>query len=202
MNENKLNPAKIILVLIVLLSFGTVMGVIGFSLSLKNSPPVAVQPTPTLKPTITPTPTPSDETADWKTYRNKKYGFEFKYPNDWFIKSESATNVMIVNNRYKNAEGEFPYISISVYNNKKDLALRNWFYNNQSQFFGDIKPKEGEDYKLKDIMVENYNAIEFSYSRIIKDTLIDFNSNIVSVSAINAIESYDQILSTFKSTGN
>ncbi len=57
MNENKLVPAKIILVLIILLSFGTVMGVIGFSLSLKESPSVAVQPTPTLKPTITPTPT-------------------------------------------------------------------------------------------------------------------------------------------------
>jgi len=27
----------------------------------------------------------SDETADWKTYTNEEYGFEFKYPGEWNI---------------------------------------------------------------------------------------------------------------------
>jgi hypothetical protein len=26
---------------------------------------------------------PKEETANWKTYRNKEYGFEIKYPEDW-----------------------------------------------------------------------------------------------------------------------
>ncbi len=52
---NKLLPAKIILVLIIMLSFGVIMGVVGYSLTLKKAPPVAVQPT--IEPTVNPAPT-------------------------------------------------------------------------------------------------------------------------------------------------
>ena len=30
----------------------------------------------------------TDETADWKTYTNTTYGFNFKYPKDWTIEEE------------------------------------------------------------------------------------------------------------------
>lgn len=28
---------------------------------------------------------PADETADWKTYENTKYGYSVKYPSDWYL---------------------------------------------------------------------------------------------------------------------
>lgn len=40
------------------------------------------EPTPTPKPVITPTP---DETANWKTFENEKYGYSLKYPSDCFF---------------------------------------------------------------------------------------------------------------------
>ncbi|MBM3282827.1 hypothetical protein FJY90_01110 [Candidatus Gottesmanbacteria bacterium] len=52
----------------------------GFAGQAKLTPtqaPVATS-TPILPPETTPLP---DETADWKTYTNIQYGFEFRYPN-------------------------------------------------------------------------------------------------------------------------
>ena len=48
---------------------------------------------------ISPTPTVSstpDPTADWKTYTNSQYGFEFKYPNDKSVNT-SANDVLVLN---------------------------------------------------------------------------------------------------------
>lgn len=51
----------------------------------------------------------TDETQNWKTYRNEEYGFEFKYPSSW-INSKALT--AIEDNEIK---GYLPYKDLSVY---------------------------------------------------------------------------------------
>lgn len=44
-------------------------------------------PKPTGKQTIS---NSQNETADWKTYRNDEYEFEFKYPKDWILNNQKV----------------------------------------------------------------------------------------------------------------
>ena len=72
------------------------------------------------------TETPKDETADWKTYRNTKYGYEIKYPNDWDSPIESGDTDALTGNYsgFFKRENILVAFSIDVYENDKNLSLK------------------------------------------------------------------------------
>lgn len=89
-DEQKITPIRpfsrlklfFFIFLIFMLSGGT-YGILNLrEIKEKNTEPIMTSVFPTPKPptTITSTPTPIDVTASWKTYTNKEYGFEIKYP--------------------------------------------------------------------------------------------------------------------------
>jgi len=57
----------------------------------------------------TPQPTTQDETADWQIYRNEKYGFEIKYPNDWQLEDLSNESISYCNITINGPESNTSY---------------------------------------------------------------------------------------------
>lgn len=85
-------PKKVTLkIVIVILALVLISGVAygGWKILSKPEPAIKVPITesPTLKPLLQ---TEPDQTADWKVYTDKKYGYEIKYPPKWALKQPSA----------------------------------------------------------------------------------------------------------------
>ena len=82
--------------------------------------------TSVVQQTTQPSPSPSDETANWKTYTNTKYGFSFKYPSNLVVAEQDtiqltneASMPQVIPNKYIN-------ILIFVYSIDPQTSLRGW----------------------------------------------------------------------------
>ena len=89
-------PKFIALVVLLLLLGGTAIGSVWYWQNTR----IADEPIPAFTPRIV-----SDDIANWKTYRNEQYGFEFKYPSTL---DSIVTNVTSGSNFYER------YVSIDV----------------------------------------------------------------------------------------
>jgi len=181
----------------------------------KNQQPNQDQVSPT---PISKLPTPiTDPTVGWQVYTNKEYGFELKYPSDYFYQENYTTrgygtnlikefNVILsrIDNKGK---GQISYIAIEVLRgNKEELSLVNLFksIHQNVDSYNEVKFFELDAIRYNSL---NENAtspqdfqkgVFFEKDGFYWDILVVRNSSEKQITE----ETFDQILSTFKFTDN
>jgi hypothetical protein len=156
--------------------------------------PAAVIPEPAEEPVIQPKEPITTElidTSDWKTYRNEEYGFELKYPRDFFIFKESRSLVVLVPNRYRDNGTETPQIEVNVYSNPFQQELKTWIEINKGRFTGNLEtltePEEVKVNQYRGLRIKHINMGEFMH------TFFSNDSYIVDVSASRWNKEFTQI---------
>ncbi|TXH01277.1 MAG: hypothetical protein E6R05_05880 [Candidatus Moraniibacteriota bacterium] len=80
------------------------------------------------------TQTNSSIPADWKTYSNKEYGFEFRYPKEWGIDNERSSQDTIVFNTGFDESRE----SVTFLKNTENISPSEWLESNRQKHTGTI----------------------------------------------------------------
>jgi len=138
-----------------------------------------------------------DETADWKTYRNDKYGFTFQYPNKLVIDPKSDDNSIWVSGGYDEFGqlGQDHY-TISIQSNLNNISLEKFLSNH------DINLKNST---IKDIEIDNRSAKRYWKDSVFSTGVaVKLNNNIVFINGGDWDDkpyvSFETFLATFKFT--
>ena len=142
-----------------------------------------------------------DETANWKTYSNEKYGYEVKYPPHYEIKESDQGKSLNIGTPV------MPYYSISITENISSLEeLKASWQNSVDELLARFPTPPAVEVTWKDTVISGKKAIEMSYEQFIGGyTGITRSTSVIKDSTAYRIglengseEEYYKILSTFR----
>jgi len=144
----------------------------GILLGRGGQTPVATIPASEIEPTKSEN-IESVETTNWLTYRNEKYGFEFKYPPDWkFIESKNRPGFAF--------SETFSFIPSTTQNQYCDLKRPAQFLPEQSEHYRrmevcnvEIYIEENSGQTIKDFLEINYLPYDIRNQRLPGQMLAD-----------------------------
>jgi hypothetical protein len=159
-------------------------------------------PNPTPEPTPTQTPAVEDETKDWKTYTNTKYGYLAKYPQDWVELGEGNNYVRFFKGPYERGMPMTEtYVSINSKGNDSKISLDQWLIENG------ILPSTGDPaIESEDVVIDGVKGKQFISARDGgKIIYLPYGSYVFQLTNVLMGESteeaktvFDLILSTFR----
>ncbi|GEM_PF-1934596 len=74
--------------------------------------------------------TQGEEMADWKTYKNEEYGFEIKYPSDFFIENYQD-GLGFVEKQYQGQQVHYPFVGVEFI--KTPFSAEQWVNENGTE---------------------------------------------------------------------
>ncbi len=190
--------------LVIITSLGT------YYITLQSKAPVS-SPVPLVQAT----PTPFNETANWKTYTNDRYGFSFKYPTSWGLKEYfnnlGVSDSMIISGQDVKLKDGFMVNKIAVVIVKKGESTIS------DSVFVDSCKSSGKNCIEKNIQIDGTPAIERDYfsttpsginkTQKLRAITIKLNDLTIFITQERYVENesvflepFNQILSTFKFT--
>ncbi len=202
----KLSSAKLVtsMFILIILLLGSSVFLFYQNSQLKKQVAALSTPSPTASAT-------SDPTANWKTYKNDKYGFEFKYPTSYqentkISPPESNLDLFLAFTS-QDYETEYGGIVSGATLNGSIITISSGPLN-PKDFVSkrcDYLSRGSPQLECRTLTIsERRAAIVFSQNPVYKTAFIEKGNNIISLhletAEKNVIDSFDQIISTFKFT--